>query len=76
MTAFRCNSVEEGMAINKELNRLDRRKEREQALRKIRHGHDFGYNRKCDCGLIERDYYEDQLKNPLTLCPNHDQLRD
>ena len=76
MTAFRCNSIKEGIAIDKELFRLDRKKELENFLRNIKHGHDFGYNRKCDCGMIERDYYADQLENPLILCPNHDQLRN
>ncbi len=71
MRSFRCNSVEEGIAINKELSRLDREIEREEALRKIKHGHDFGRDQKCNCGLVLRDYYANQLDNPLTLCSNY-----
>jgi hypothetical protein len=29
---------------------------RKKELEKVRHGHDFGYNRECICGLRERDY--------------------
>ena len=76
MRSFRCNSIEEGIAINKELNRIDRKKEREEDLRKIKHGHDFGYDQKCDCGLILRDYYIYQQENPLTLCPKYNQVRN
>ena len=63
------------IAIQKEISRLDRQQEREEALRKIKHGHDFGYDQKCDCGLLVRDYYEHKHDFPLMLCPNYE-LRD
>ena len=51
-----AHSVKEGNAIISELERLDMKQNRRRLLRRIKHGHDFGYNRTCKCGLTDKNY--------------------
>ena len=51
-----ANSSNEGYAIINELERLDEQENRLQLLQRIKHGHKFGDNMICKCGLAKIDY--------------------
>jgi hypothetical protein len=42
------------------------RYERSKQLKGIKHGHNFDYNLKCDCGVTVADYFQKQLTE---VCP-------
>ncbi len=44
------------VAAQKSADSYKRRQLRRDMLQSIKHGHEFGRNRVCSCGLDERDY--------------------
>ena len=71
MISFSCgevtvptSSIEEGLLIVNEVQRLNRDKEIIEYYESIKYGHVFGYDRKCVCGLSEMDYH----MKPKRLC--------
>ena len=53
------------LAIAKESNRLKARQKYRDYLISIQYGHKFGDNRRCSCGLLDRDYYMNKEICPL-----------
>ncbi len=60
----------ECVAIPQMIDQMNQNRKRQEFLIKIRHGHYFGYNRQCDCGLREKDYYLFQRDPRHSICPN------
>lgn len=50
------------VAIAKYNEEYSLRKYREDLLKKIDYGHDFGYNRVCKCGVSQRDFHANESK--------------
>lgn len=63
-----ASSAEEGLAIVRELDRLDWRRNRIKMLQSVNHGHDFGHNWFCPCGMPEKDY-RFYFREDLEQCP-------
>lgn len=75
MRTFACgdqvvtaNTIDEGVAVVVHLDRLEAARKLRNKLRENRHGHNFGYNRVCRCGLSERDYYMKQGDSEVCRC--------
>ena len=63
---FPAETVEQGILIADLLEKHQRERESELALKKAEHGHNFSWKRECPCGLSEFDYL--MLRNPQ-VCP-------
>jgi hypothetical protein len=61
---FNADSIEEGLAIGKTLENLVLFEYQKKILRELKHGHDFGRNRVCKCGMRLRDYYLSDWSDP------------
>jgi putative component of toxin-antitoxin plasmid stabilization module len=58
------------LKIDKQVAALRREAKIREALCKIQHGHQFGDNRVCKCGLSEKRYHMWRLDlRSLELCP-------
>ena len=60
----------ECVAIPQMLDSLTINMKRQELRRKLKHGHCFGYDRQCVCGLSEKDYYLLQRDTDKRMCPN------
>jgi len=67
---FRAYSAKEAQQIMDYLDKSDARKERMQALKNVKHGHDFNpYILKCrQCGMTEEEYRS--KINTEEICPH------
>lgn len=63
----------ECVAIPQMLDKMEWNRKREVALTRIKHGHDFGRDYKCSCGLTDLDYHIARNQhNFRPACPDWD----
>ena len=69
-----AETINSAIAICCEINRLKSLKETREKLRAINHGHVFGWNRECHCGISDTEYFntlndeKQPCKSPTKEC--------
>lgn len=61
-------SISEATAICRYLDEYRRRRDSGEFLRKVSHGHVFGYSRTCDCGVEQIEYLSRSCTSDNTPC--------